>query len=298
MEIDNDGDKYILNKLHEFKNIPTYKKFFKNPIETIHEKPPILIYISLCFTIFFIIIGKLVFNLYIGDIIISSILISITPFGLYHSKNQKRIKEIHENFPSLFRDIARAKKSGMSLQNAISLTSNGDYGILNKSLQEMNLWLSWNMPFKDALEQFNKRHNTPLINRSIFTILAAYRIGGDVGIVMEKVADDAHEYMLLNKKREMETAPYLAVGYISFFVFMIVIIILQIFFLPMMHLLDMADSAQALEVILFHALIIQGFCIGIFIGKIGKHSIYAGIKHSIILVIMAYVAYVIAVIYL
>ncbi len=300
-------DDDIIRMLEAKKYEPTYKKFFRNPGETIREKPYRLIYVSGSIALAFFIIAFFL-NFHIVNILMGTVLISIILPGLYDSHEKGRIRKIDAEFPNMLRDIALSRKSGLTIQAAVSLTAKGEYGALTESLRWMDRLLSWGMPFAEVLKRFAERYPTPLIKRSIFIIIEADRIGGNIGPILETVANDAQEYQALMKKRTSETMPYVAIGYLSFFIFMAVILVLYIQFLPMMEQVEkesvMPGAATVSEadvaifrMIFFHALIVQGFCSGIVVGKMSEGRVVAGLIHSTILVIIAYLVYAVVSVY-
>ena len=82
--------------------------------------------------------------------------------------------------------------------------------------------------------------------------------------------------------------------YIALFVFLFTIVLLfKTFFttvegVPM--LVTPTSSPSDLERTFLHMTLIQAFFGGLVAGKMGEGSIYAGLKHSLIMMIMGYVA--------
>ena len=133
-------------------------------------------------------------------------------------------------------------------------------------------------------------------------------MGGQLGEILEGVATDVEETKALERRRSSETRPYLMVCYISYFVFLTVILIMNYVFLPMMQEAAEVTTGEALSGglgrfavseedlslynrLFFNALVIQGFFAGIVTGKIGEGKAIAGLKHSIFFIIVAVIAY-------
>jgi flagellar protein FlaJ len=168
--------------------------------------------------------------------------------------------------------------------------------------------ISWGISFDDALLHFAKKYPTALIRRTVFTLIEASRMGGQLGEILEGIATDVEETKALEKSRNSETRPYLMVCYISYFVFLAVILIMSYVFLPMMKGASEATSGAALpagmgqlavsnadlskyNLLFFHALLIQGFFAGIVTGKMAEGKVVAGLKHSVFFIIVAVIAY-------
>jgi flagellar protein FlaJ len=98
------------------------------------------------------------------------------------------------------------------------------------------------------------------------------------------------------------------VCYVSYFVFLAVMLIMSYVFLPMMKEAAEATSSAALprgmgqfavsdadlakyNMLFFHALVIQGFFAGIVTGKMAEGKVVAGLKHSVFFIVVAVIAY-------
>jgi flagellar protein FlaJ len=84
----------------------------------------------------------------------------------------------------------------------------------------------------------------------------------------------------------------------AFFVYLFIVYILTVHFLPSMPS-TMGDSVAGMtmvnsinieeyEMLFFHASLIQGFCSGLVAGQMGNASINSGLKHSIIMIVSSY----------
>jgi archaeal flagellar protein FlaJ len=297
----------ILEAIEHSRNISTLQKFLKSPLRTLRERNYLLYLISgviamACAAIAFYL------KMEITNILILTILLFIMPpsfFNLYEARNTGKIES---EFPALVRDISLSVKSGMTIEQAMKMAAGGQYGALTKAVKQMDNMISWGASFDDALIHFAQKYPTPLIRRTVFTLIEASRMGGRLGEILEGVATDVEETKSLEKRRSSETKPYLMVGYISYFVFMAVILIMTFVFLPMMKEAAAATSGGNLPSgvgrfavsgtdlatynrLFFHALVIQGFFTGIVTGKMGEGKAIAGLKHSVFFIVAAVIAY-------
>ena len=279
-------------------------KFFDKPMDMFREKPVSLFYVSSVVAVIFSIIAFFL-DVPIQDVILVAIIIAIIPPGLYDSHVKTKVRKIDAHFPSLLGDLAHLRRSGMPLGAAMGLVAQGQYGVLTKPIKWIDSQMTWGVTFEDALARFAKRYPTPLIRRSVSIIREASRAGGEIGEILETVAEDAHELKILDVKRKSETTPYLAVSYLSYFVFVAVIMILCTSFLPMMEVMaekaaetgaeagagGSSSDVELYKMLFFHALVVQGFFAGAVAGKIGEGSVLAGMKHSAIFVIVSFIVY-------
>ncbi|MDD5094502.1 MAG: type II secretion system F family protein [Dehalococcoidia bacterium] len=286
----------------------TLQRFIKSPLLTMREQRYLLYLISGGITM-----ACAVVAFYMGvdpmNIGILAFMLAIVPPSFFDLYETSRAKKLEAEFPAMMRDISLSVKSGMTLKGAMSIAAEGQYGALTPAIKQINNMISWGIPFEDALRHFSRKYPTPLIRRTVFTLIEASRMGGQLGEILEGLAADAEETKALERKRSSETKPYLFVCYISYFVFLAVILIMSYAFLPMMkEAADVSAGGEALpggigqfaisdkdlalyERLYFHALLMQGFFAGIVTGKIGEGRAVAGLKHSIFFVVVAVIAY-------
>lgn len=203
-------------------------------------------------------------------------------------------KLVDEHLPDLFRSIVQAQQTGMTLPQALEETSKRDYGSLTAELKKMVNQMSWGMSFEEALQEFGKRVDTTLVQRTVPLIIEASRSGGCVEKIFAPMGDFIQSTLTMEKERKAQTRPYIAIIYVAFFVFVFTIVLLfKTFFVEMSGSPIIGFSALTSEEawrLFFHMSIIQAFFGGMVSGKMGEGTISAGLKHSVILMISGYVA--------
>ena len=298
----------ILDAVEHGRRKSTLQRFIDSPLRTIREKRYLLYVISAGIAMACVAVA-----FYMGvdpmNIGILAFILTIMPPSLFNLYETRRTGKLEVEFPAMVRDISLSVKSGMTLNGAMSIAAGGQYGALTPAIKQIDNMISWGVSFEDALLHFAKKYPTPLIRRTIFTLIEASRMGGQLGEILEGVATDAEETKALERKRSSETKPYLLVCYISYFVFLAVILIMSFIFLPMMKEAAEVATGEALpgglgqfavseedlalyNRLFFHALVIQGFFAGIVTGKIGEGKAVAGFKHSVFFIIVAVIAYI------
>jgi flagellar protein FlaJ len=297
----------VLEAIERSRRKSTLQQFLESPLGTIRERPYLLYLISggiavTCAAVAF----------YMGmnslNIVILAFLLIIIPPGFFNLYGTRRTSRLEAEFPAMIRDISLSVKSGMTLKSAMSMAAAGQYGALTKAIKQMDSAISWGISFDDALLQFARKYPTVLIRRTVFTMIEASRMGGQLGEILEGVATDVEETKALEKRRNSETKPYIMVCYISYFVFLAVIMIMSYIFLPMMKHASEVTSGVALprvmvqfavsdadmakyNMLFFHALVIQGFFAGIVTGKMAEGKVVAGLKHSVFFITVAVIIY-------
>jgi len=285
----------------------TLQRFFESPLGTIREKRYLLYLTSAAVSIVCAIAA-----FYLGvdpmNIGILAFVLFIVPPSFFNLYETNRVRRLEAEFPALIRDISLSVKSGMTLEEAMHIAAGGQYGPLTPAIKQMDNAISWGVSFDDALLNFARKYPTPIIRRTIFTLIEASRTGGQLGDILKDIAADVEQTKALEKRRSAETKPYLVVCYVSYFVFLAVILIMSYVFLPMMQ--EAAETAAGAALpgglgqfavsehdlalynrLFFHALVIQGFFAGIVTGKIGEGKTVAGLKHSVFFIAVAVIAY-------
>jgi flagellar protein FlaJ len=299
----------VLEAIEHRRNKSTLQRFIESPLLIIREKQYLLYFISGV-----IALASAVIAFYMGmnplNIVILAVLLFIMPPGFFNFYEKRRISKLEAEFPAMIRDISLSVKSGMTLKGAMDMAAGGQYGVLTKAIKQMDNAISWGVSFDEALLQFADKYPTVLIRRTVFTLIEASRMGGQLGEILEGIATDVEETKALERKRNSETKPYLMVCYVSYFVFLAVIMIMSYVFPPMMkHASDITTGAALpsgmgkfavsdadlakYNILFFHALVIQGFFAGIVTGKMSEGKVMAGLKHSVIFIIVAVIAYVV-----
>ncbi len=282
------------------------KKFLGDPIAAFQENPLRLGYVSgLIGTVLMLLTYLYEWELVAPyDAYIMAGIVAVIPPAYYLYAEQKRVKKADDEFPRLIRDLAQAKRAGLTLVDALLLTAEGDYGVLTDGLKTLAYHLTWGVSFSEALQVFAKRYPTRIIKRSVAIIIEGYRVGGDVGEILKVAADDVTELRALEKKRYSDLAPYVAIVYVTFFVFLGVLLILYYSFIPMMVEASekIAEAGRGgffmarvdvdtLKMLFFHCGIIQGISAGLVAGKLGEGRVIMGLKHAVVLALMTFLLF-------
>jgi flagellar protein FlaJ len=161
------------------------------------------------------------------DFIVFGVITCIGPIGFYNHMKENRKREVEERMPDFLRDIANSTSSGMTIFDAIKSASEGEYGKLTPELQTMTSQLSWGISIKDALTNFANRVKTDELKRLAITINKALEIGGNTATVFNSAAKEIDQMKRVEKQRKAEMSLYSIVIFISLFVFLAVILIVN-----------------------------------------------------------------------
>src|SRR5437764_7408635 len=235
----------------------------------------------------------------------------IGPYGFFLAKKQREIKQIERRLPDFLRDVAEAGRSGMTLAEAIVVSSGGRYGKLTPEIKKMAAQITWGVPATEALRLLATCVTTPMLARVVAIIGKSSDAGGDVADVLTMVSHATKENQLTEDERRIAMSTYIAVIYISFMVFLVTIWILNVTFLP-----KMLEASGALEggagaalagasplannlpevvfnvkIAFFIAVIVHALGDGVLAGVLDTGKIANGLRHSFIMLVIAMFAF-------
>jgi flagellar protein FlaJ len=242
--------------------------------------------------------------------LIFGILAGIVPLTMLQLKEVQRRDSIDKNLPLFLLALSSAVQSGANLIRAIETTADRNMGALTPELKNLRANLSWGMPIEEAFENFADKMGTKISRRVVVLLEMALKIGGDIRSNLEMIQKHVTELQNLEKERKSSLAPYTFTIYISFAVFIGIAVILSSQFFSEFETVQelLADSPgastqgamfssiasmdiEALNTILFNMAIIEAVFGGLAAGKIGAGSYVAGIKHIIVMIVIAVIAF-------
>jgi flagellar protein FlaJ len=233
-------------------------------------------------------------NAVFDEFVFFAVIIAAFPPAVLNYIDYRWRKAIDEHLPDLFRSIVQAQETGMTLPQALEETAKRDYGPLTAELRKMTTQISWGMSFEDALLALGSRANTVLVQRTVPMIIEASHSGGHVEKVFDPMGKFIQTTLLLEKERRTQTKPYIAIIYLSFFVFLFTIILLfKSFFVSVQGtpiLGTAVMSVDEMQEMFFRMTSIQAFFGGLVAGKMGEGTISAGLKHSLIMMLCGFIA--------
>lgn len=291
-------------------------KFMRHPVQMLTEKPVNILILTIPVAIIVFVIGLILqvskYGVFLAltttgvdDYFLLAVLIATVPLAVLDLKYSMRMRNLNISLPNFFRDVAGMNESGMTLPNAIHVVAEGEYGSLTQYVKKLDAEMSWNIPFVDAIYQFGERIGTPLAQRSVDLIAKASRAGGDVSEVLRAAANDSFEFVNLETERRNNMLIYVIIVLVSYLVFLFVIAVMTGTFLE-----TMAQAGEAVSQsgsggttfgstidmefyrrLFLHAAVIQGFFSGLVAGQMGEGRAVAGLKYSVIMVVIGWAAF-------
>ncbi len=228
------------------------------------------------------------------------ILLGVAPFVILTIYETRVANEKREMFLEFARNLVESVQTGIPISKSIINVKSKSYGVLSGNVEKLANQISLGIPLNIALEIFSKDVNNQNISRALKLIGQAERAGGDIGEILESVAEAVNMSNKLKIERKAIISTLVVQGYIIFFVFIVIILIMQFKIFPMLSDLTLVESIEAGETAgetidqktiansFLYLLLIQGFFNGLTIGKLAEGNAKSGIKHSFALMILSF----------
>lgn len=239
-----------------------------------------------------------------------SVLIAIAPFVASSMAGLGREKEKETMFLDFARNLVETVKAGTPISRSIIQIRNKDFGSLTPHVRKLANQIAIGISVKQAFKVFAADINNKVISRSIALIVEAEESGGEIALILENTAKSVSEVEDIKKERRASTYNLVVQGYVIFIIFLIIMLVVQLQFIPLM-LKTISEAGvgssgvgglggfvstnvstdsltNSLETLFIALILIQGFFAGLVIGKLSEGSVKSGIKHSVIITAIAY----------
>jgi len=246
--------------------------------------------------------GQKVFYFIIGI----AALIAVAPFLASVIVETGREKEKESMFLEFARNLAENVKAGTPISRSILQIRNKDFGSLSPHVKKLANQIAIGISVRQAFNVFAADINDRVIARSIALITEAEESGGEISLILESTAKSVSEIEDIKKERRSSTYNLVVQGYVIFIIFLVIMLVVQLQFIPLMlktiteagvgagdlggfaKLKTASEFTSSLDSLFIALILIQGFFAGLVVGKLSEGSIKAGIKHSIIITALAY----------
>ncbi len=232
------------------------------------------------------------------------------PFVIGMTLENKKEQKINEMFLEFSRNLAESVATGTPINKSIANMKKKNYGELNPYIEKLSNQIELGVPINKSLENFAEDINSPVVKRATALIREAEKAGGEIEQILDSTAKSVSEIEKLKKERKSAIYSLVVQGYIIFFIFIAIVIVVEFQILPLtvgtggftqftgdINSIDAAASGAQEDMIspeeltkpFIFLLLTQGFFVGLVIGKLTEGSIKAGLKHSFILMMAAFI---------
>lgn len=306
-----------LQRLAAYRRIRWLRNTVGSPFRTIVDRPEALLWVTAPIVLVLTVVrGYLAIQANgfsagtLDDLLIQSALFLIGTFAIAYEIHKRRIEAIEAAVPDLLDRLASVNEAGMTLVGSFDRVRNSDLGALNRELDRIWADVQWGADLETALHRFERRVRTRTISRVVTLITNAMNASGDLSAVLRIAADQAKADRRLKRDRRGEMLTYMVVVYISFFVFLFIIVVLSTVLIPNLPSDSVVPNATsggasqvpsvggigdvggidegAYKLIFFHTAVIQGCVSGFVAGQLSSGDVREGAKHAAVMIAMAY----------
>jgi len=228
---------------------------------------------------------------------ILSLIVAAAPSGLLLYYKYRTRAELERQFLIFIGDLTDSIDSGMTLPTALEYCGKRDYNVLNRHVNELASQVNWGIPFKKALRNFSSSIGIKMVKRAIETIIEAYKVGGKISDTLRAISVSLVTIEKIKRERTASVRGQMMTTYMIFFVFIFILVALQVFLIPALtppeegasYTLVMESPGITSELFsqsFVYFIVIQGFFSGLVTGKMSEGSIFAGLKHALIFMII------------
>ncbi len=230
------------------------------------------------------------------------VLVMVSPFIFTVIQKTRISSEKEAMFLEFTRNLVESVKTGTPISKSIVNMKKKPFGVLSQHVEKLANQIYLGIPFRTALQTFADDVNNITVTRTVTLIGQAERAGGNIGEILEAVAKAVNMADKLKKERKATISTLVVQGYIIFFVFMIIVLVMQFYIFPMVT--GIADTgslgvgglgevggglaAEDVSKAFLYLLIVQGVFSGLTIGKLSEGSLKGGLKHSFALVVLSF----------
>ncbi|QLH79174.1 type II secretion system F family protein [Halosimplex rubrum] len=246
----------------------------------------------------------------LDDVLIQAALLVVGSFAVVWEVYTRRIRRLETALPELLERLASLNEAGMSVVEGFERVRESDLGVLSVEVDRICRDLTYGANVDDALRRFGLRVRTTATTRVVTLLTNALRASGNLAPVLRIAGEQASAELKLRRKRRQQMFTYLIVIYISFLVFLVIIVAVQEVLVPSLpNNVPTPENTNQLAVnvgafarfgqvnkaaytlVFFHTAIVQAVLSGFIAGQLGEGSLKHGAKHAAIMLAVAYGAF-------
>ncbi len=276
-----------------------FSRAFKKLLQALRTAPSHIFLVSLPIAIVFL-LAQVSWGRFSESTAFFVVLISTLPFVVLYEIKVRRTGKIEESFPDFLTSLSSSIASGLTPARAIKSASASELGPLSSELRKMSGEMEWGASTSEAMSSFDDRVRSAMVSRSVGVMKKAMEASGEISDVVDILALDASTARSLKHERRGTMTTYVVIVYMSFVMFLFTAGMISTYMLQILP--GGAAPAPGMPItpglpqeevkrLLFHASLIQGFCAGLVAGQLGSGDVWAGLKHSVAMMVLAYLVF-------
>jgi len=237
------------------------------------------------------------------DFIFLAILLLIGPFGVYNYLEMQKKNHMQDRLPNFLIEVSDSLSTGATIFDSIKVASKSHYGRLSFEIKRMKSQLSWKIDVKEILSDFADRMKSAIIHRIVISLNKGLVMGGNTTKIFRAAAIEVGQVNRLENQRKAEMSVYTIVIIISFFVFLAIVIMMDLTIFKSFFDLQSEQSGRMggiainpidlteLKYSLYTFTFVQSIGAGIISGFMMDGKVSSGIRFSCILGIVSFIIF-------
>ena len=261
----------------------------------------VLSIIGVSFSLYFA-ITNILYPKAINVVLVIPFIFFLFPYLILSLYDVRKIDAKMQVVPRFLRDVVDNVESGMDLISSIKTTTRNEYSSLNEDIIKLVNQLSWGISFEEAFLKFADNIGSKDLRRDFILVIEARKVGGHVEKILRELSLKISLDNLRKKERKTNLASTIFTGYISFVIFIfIIVIVYNSLFLSIATKLSSnqnqvltesnnskMNSFLSLLILLSYELaILSGFLFGL----MQNNEIISGAPHVLLLVVITFIGF-------
>ena len=237
------------------------------------------------------------------DFIFLAILLLIGPFGVYNYLEIQKKNHMQDRLPNFLIEVSDSLSTGATIFDSIKVASKSHYGRLSFEIKRMKSQLSWKIDVKEILSDFADRMKSAIIHRIVISLNKGLVMGGNTTKIFRAAAIEVSQVNRLENQRKAEMSVYTIVILMSFFIFLAIVIMMDLTIFKSFFDLQSQQSGRMggisinpidlteLKYSLYTFTFVQSIGAGIISGFMMDGKVSSGIRFSCILGIISFIIF-------
>ncbi len=282
-------DKAFLKKVETRRKRIKLENFIRNPIKAFISNFTYAIVLGVTlgsiFTVYYYLgyLNQIIPGLSIEGFLSLLIVISLTPLSLAYEGRNMFVNSVENHTPEFLRQLVDMKDVGVTLQSALGLISQSKLGVLSQELVMTSEDIKRGSTAVNALVRMEDRIGLVSVKRAISLLVKASEVTDYIKDVLIIAINDFEHYLKLKKDRFNVAITYVMIVYLSVGIYMYTSYSLNVSFISSFTNFDVSFDISSNLTDMFRIGLVLSFFSGLMAGQLSSNSVYAGLKHAIVL---------------
>lgn len=233
----------------------------------------------------------------LDNYLVYAIIVALTPYAIDRYLKKREKKRNEEDFSQFLFKMSEMMRSGIDPIKSVIELSKTDLGSITRHVHLAASTMILGGSFEEGMRKTAASMNSELASKYIQLVVQSSYMGGQVSNLILKASEDLRSMIMIEREMEGNLKQYVMIFYFAQIILIVMVYILSAQLFPFL----VGDGMKQMfggdgigdinyKQQFFHLLVINGLIGGVIVGKISEGSAQDGIKHSVILTLISYVA--------